>query len=909
MIKEIKYNGLTSVPSDYQSADGDLALSLNLINEDGALRPVMPPSVMFKVGVGERVVFIHKTATHTRYIISDADGNCRFLDENGSTPENNAVIGSYPGLAHVEAIGNTLVILAGDSMHYLLWNSDEQRYKPLGTHLPELPVSFGLTGEVIRGEDFTVSLSREYKGGYTFDENDDTDRADRDKLTEAVLAQVNSLVATEGANKGRFVYPFFVRYAYRLYDGSLTMHSAPVLMVTCSGPCPDVVVHSRNGNSLTAYVTFIAHSLDYGIIDDTAIAQLRQWSDIIKSVDIFISAPLYVYDQSGYCTGFTVATTDQRLMNRFTVCRPSNLTGTGASSLGSVYARIPVNIALSNSKATRLYYPARVALPLKSEETVTSELTGCASFYLLKSVPVEDIKYARMPRTKIDIPEDYLQSLVARERMTDDYGSHDRLSADVAMTYNSRLSIANIRRHLFSGFDSYSAFCYCNSSLELSSDGAWTTANHIDREYILVQVKRDGESFWVKSPVRTLPLSHNSPFSFLYYPDTAASRAIIVRQYTSEGQQIYGRQQSAYELALHPHDFLNGAFCYSSCGSELKSVPDSDIPQPSATPVISYPNKVYTSEVNNPYYFPLLGITTVGSGTIRALSTAARPLSQGQFGQFPLYAFTTEGIWALEISGTGTVAARQPITRDVCYPQSIAQIDSAVVFATQRGIMVINGSETQCISEPVNALYPSDIPQLPGADRINDLFNAGYDALALAPFPEYISGCRMLYDYPGQRIIVYNTGYRYAYIYSLKSHAWGMTVCDITAGVNSYPDALAMDSRGNLVNLSESDIRSQQRQLLVTRPLKFDLPDILKTVDTVLQRGYFHRGHVAAVLYGSRDLRNWSLIASSRDHCLRGFSGTPYKYFRIALVCTLERGDYIHGFTAQFLPRHTTAIL
>ena len=57
------------------------------------------------------------------------------------------------------------------------------------------------------------------------------------------------------------------------------------------------------------------------------------------------------------------------------------------------------------------------------------------------------------------------------------------------------------------------------------------------------------------------------------------------------------------------------------------------------------------------------------------------------------------------------------------------------------------------------------------------------------------------------------------------------------------------------------------------------------------------------VLYGSRDLRTWFPVASSVDHYLRGFSGTPYKYFRIALVCTLTHKESIWGCTIQYTPR------
>ena len=127
---------------------------------------------------------------------------------------------------------------------------------------------------------------------------------------------------------------------------------------------------------------------------------------------------------------------------------------------------------------------------------------------------------------------------------------------------------------------------------------------------------------------------------------------------------------------------------------------------------------------------------------------------------------------------------------------------------------------------------------------------------------------------------------------------------NILAGVNSYPDALAVDKDYNLVNFALPP-EEGQKGLMVTRPLKLETPDILKTIDTVIQRGHFIKGHVQSVLYGSRDLYNWQLIWSSKDHYLRGFRGTPYKYFRIACVTSLSEDESLFGASLQFTPRHT----
>ena len=69
MIKEIKYNGYSANPTDYECADGDLATTIGLVQEDGTMKPVSPPSVVLQLESGESIKFIHKTASFEHYIV------------------------------------------------------------------------------------------------------------------------------------------------------------------------------------------------------------------------------------------------------------------------------------------------------------------------------------------------------------------------------------------------------------------------------------------------------------------------------------------------------------------------------------------------------------------------------------------------------------------------------------------------------------------------------------------------------------------------------------------------------------------------------------------------------------------------------------------------------------------------
>lgn len=900
MIKDIKFNGYTAQPSDYSCTDGDLSLSLNGIPDNGTFQPVFPPKVVLALADGEDVVYIHKTTNFTHYIVYTASSGA-FKAINAKDTTKTYALPAIQKVLQVTAVGNTLVVLAEDGMHYILWKGETEGYLNLGTHLPELPISFGLQGEMVRTDEFNISFDAINEGNI-WDEFSDSNKT---RITSQVLAKVNKFIADKSVNAGKFIYPFLVRYAYRLFDGSLTMHSAPVLMICSSDLAPQVAWSHIKGKGkytdATLRVICAVHSLDYAVILPARIEQLKLWKDIVRSVDIFISKPIYTYDQNGQCTKFSQVSDN----DCFCVCKHTNQKADTTKyplryqkrSFSSMYAFTfdPTNFTYSD---------ARLIIPKRSAEDVKADIRSCSQFFLLESIKIDELK---SERTLIPVEKDYLQSLVNREQMTDDYDSHDTFVAKYAFAYNQRLNIANIRKSLYNGYNMGALACYTDGYV-LNWTNAEPTVSDEKHSYgVFFYIKQDGRDIVVQG--ESFQMGYDTPFLFLYYPNVNAYKAVLVE---------WNYFSNVYEVTMEAHTALNGAFYFSGWDNPTKN---GSVPAASSADdmMIDVPNKIYTSAVNDPYFFPLAGVNTVGTGTIVGISSAARALSQGQFGQFPLYCFSTDGIWALEVGSDGFYKARQPISRDVCTnPKSITQMDSSVVFVTDRGIMHISGSSTECLSDILDTETPFDISSLPHAADIINVFN---ECLAddekqsnlqlpadftLKPFRTFLAGCRIAYDYTHQHIIVFNQDFNYAYVYSMRSQAWGMMVMlhKMSHTVNSYPDAMAMDADHRLVNFSEY-ATTAEAFLLITRPLKLEAPDIQKTVDTIIQRGVFPNGSVAQVLYGSRDMYHWQLVWSSADHYLRGFAGTPYKYYRIAVIGRLREGDSLYGSSIQFTPRLT----
>lgn len=924
MTEEIKYNGLTTVPSDYECNDGDLSGAVNAVIEDGAVKPVYPPKTIFTPESGYRVVYIHKVGESKNYILYSSDEIIAWYDSAKNKTED---IDTIQNIKSVNSIGNTLVVIADSGMHYILWKADTKTYKYLGTQIPELDISFGLQGHV-RFKAISFNFDKIEEADRYNDFTDDNKR----KITNQVLAKVNSFIAEQTINEGRFCFPFFIRYALRLYDGTLVNHSAPILMMPSTEQCPMVMLDNIETEKASGNMMLVASDVDYLVLPNQS--AIQDWNDIVKEVVVYASKPIYSYDQNGECKRFVKNNSEKN----YFVGKP--FITEASTTPGTDVLYIPSGENASKAKsAVEKYYEWRwydlyhlfyvidtrqqapnnmLELPLKENETISEDVNSISTFYMLETIPIEDIDFSKLERSVLEIGKEYLQSLTSREVMTDDYLTHDKKIPSYTFAFNNRLNIANVKRQLYKGFNPYSMFSYCEGDYLYTPHEQPTIAIYQrDGEYqyrmwIDVFVKDDSGEKIVRHMAdyakEQIPIamfrSYTNPTdpkvwgSFLFYPNNNAYKIRVwdSRAYASPESPI-----CYCEYNLKSHSFLNGSSHYIGRARRVHTI-GTNVLAPYPFMYVSDPNKVYTSEINNPFYFPVTSINTIGTGEIYGISSAVKALSQGQFGQFPMYVFASDGVWALETSATGTFVAKQPVTRDVCNcPESITQLDGAVLFSTQRGIMMLQGATTTCISIDLDA----DSQDTLVIDELLTKF--GYPIPHHISFKEYIKDCRMVYDYIKQRIIVLNPSYDYAYIYSLKSQKWTTMESNMYSNINSYPDALVVMRDGSLAdlnNVTDNPIKAT----LVTRAIKLGGGDILKTMKGVYQRGLIPVDGVSTILYGSRDYINWHPVSSSAITKMTRIGGTPYKAFRLATLIDFKKGNSLFGVTTEFETRFNNKI-
>ena len=518
-----------------------------------------------------------------------------------------------------------------------------------------------------------------------------------------------------------------------------------------------------------------------------------------------------------------------------------------------------------------------VDLPFKSESELLEEIGEISNFYLVKSIPIGDISNGF---ENIFAEGKAFKNLEQQDVATDDDFTRSRITGNL-YTYNGKLHVGNIREKLAKP---YPLVMFAVSDI---NEFTVNTEVHVKTESGMKIVH--GASMAYGAMV--------SPY--LSYPDSRAVKMIIYND------KYYD------EIPLKPHPFLNIA--YSLKGLYPYSITDkygayTPLPEDSVSVA---PNKLKVSNVSNPFYFPAKQTYTVSSRNIVAMATATTAMSTGQFGQFPLYVFTGEGVFALSV-GTGDIAYANSfsVTRDVCNnPDSIVSTDDAIVFSTDSGLKILSGSTVRDISSDMDGYLPTVVDSSPMIKKIAGV--GGFsDKLSSTEFIYYLEEAKVGYNYEDKEVIVANRNYPYSYVFNMQSGSWYKISASINRFLNSYPECLAVFNDYGVYNMHNGH-RTVNKILLLTRPIKFGTLTHKRIVQSAI-RGVirpseslvYFRGETVKFrdqeilafskcgfyILGSNDAEHFILLSGRekiedvRDLITKMNKTKAFKYFMIALV-------------------------
>lgn len=329
-------------------------------------------------------------------------------------------------------------------------------------------------------------------------------------------------------------------------------------------------------------------------------------------------------------------------------------------------------------------------------------------------------------------------------------------------------------------------------------------------------------------------------------------------------------------------------------------------------------NVMKVSAVDNPFIFPAKCTYSPSQTPIIAMASNTLELSQGRFGEHPLFVFCEDGIWVMAIDPSGTLAYSgcYPYSREVCCNVlSVCSIDSGVVFVGERGIMLISGNTIKELSAP---LLPEN--NIESFHQENDFFvelaSLVYlqEWLANDGFCEYIRSCRIAYNGTSGEIVVMNGQYGYCYIYSLKNNLWSCISCSASGFVSSYSSLELFAHKGSETSVFTfgNGMSGSNKVLLITRPLLWGTK-LHKRIEQIVLHAYAslpllyddRKPVLACYLLGSNDGLHFRILKGSEIHneaqdIRFPFNPTQsYRYYIFAVAGVMGVSSILSGIEAD----------
>lgn len=303
---------------------------------------------------------------------------------------------------------------------------------------------------------------------------------------------------------------------------------------------------------------------------------------------------------------------------------------------------------------------------------------------------------------------------------------------------------------------------------------------------------------------------------------------------------------------------------------------------------------IKVAETNLPNYFKPINDYKVGDGRIIALAQMSIAMTQDTFGAYPLLVFCTDGIYSLGIDQTGTIAYSSvaPFSREVCTNKNtICEIDGAVIFATDKGLMMATGQKVDAFNPMLNGT-PKHIPQKDkslgtglyvygNAVKHPRLVPLEKDldkmqVIETKDFIDYLQDADTYVKYASAKtaLVVFNKNKNFIYFIDIATRfATKLNIC-LDKCNNNYPSADFFNtSKDKRYNFEYDTAEGTTQCLLQTRPIKLVLAN--KASYRVLLNGYFHstKEDAMAGLYvlGSLDADHWQLIGAKEKPLQGGF--------------------------------------
>lgn len=851
MIKRIDIGGIERQLSVSNMADGSMYGMVGARHLDGNIRPAQGLEALSDVSLseGDRLLYVHRYGDYEHYIVWKANMDLCYV----TAGKEELIEQEVRYIGKVVSIGHSLIVTGSETSFGIkstrTWLWKETSYKEQKrSELPLLIFSRGEYGSLGVTETMTLKYEKSYYGSIG---TFVTEESVRRELTDT-YSTLRGMMQEKAWGMNLFCDAMLVRYGLRLYDGSYIAVSPPILME------PRRLYDYKAGVTLDAgyigkemrtYIEGYGYSLGYRI--DESVKSID--AEMCPYIDILVSAPILQDDLANQkVKSYSITPT---------------LNGSGDYTLTYDVSQKGIDI-----EEHYVYY--------RVESLEVSSLQKA----------VEKLGY-KEETLKVGGKMSYLRQLPILERVNNPVF----FEAQSAIVYNNRLHMGDITEYIVS---KYNLGHYSYSDPDEGSNG------YYKRPYQIVIVYYDIDGEEKKSIGRYTNVIEGSNLSkIIGIPDARAKRIVIAWP------------NMKIDVSLKEHSMENLSYYYNKDGIPTISITANEYNQ---LVQMVEDNKVVrrevlkVSELNNPLVWPNDKTYTVGSGNIVSMAVATKAMSQGQFGQYPLYVFTSEGIYAM-LSGGGDVLYSNvaPVNRHIVEnAKTVCSLDDAVVFGTRQGLFVMSGGDAVCISGPLD-------------DHGVKRNSRGVETVVLAsifgapPLTEFVTmrelisqGC-VSYDYANEEILLYNPGQILCYAYSLKNKMWQSYSRNIRYTVDNYPELCVVTGKGVMKTMNE-DGEVVPEFLLVTNGMQ--LSDSLHSKRILRMHLLSHfggdgdGGTVVVSVACSNDGEEYVLTykreykeVRSLHHITLPHSASGYRYISLIIYGkNLNKLTYINGIEVEY---------
>jgi hypothetical protein len=629
----------------------------------------------------------------------------------------------------------------------------------------------------------------------------------------------------------------FLRWGMELIDGTILKQSLPIFLYAGSIELTDEM-ETFGYATIRAQIYRLYYTIQTVLPTDWA-----NYENLIRGITFFMTKPLTKYnlDESGI-------TEEGQFIGM--VEKPSLLLDLFRNE--SMYYRIhhvPFN---------KIIWAGEGVIGVKPTTTfnvdVSTSSPGESRIKILSDGTVLDLGAGYDPnRTNI-------KDITSYDILNVDDVSNHRIVGLRSLNYNSRLFMGDIYTKLFNGYNI--------SYVILTAGGSSVTEFDI---YIEVDLATE---YGIRTVRQTMSWSEDS-FKMPYiigYPDIRTKQIRILH---NSGGTL---KKSIFAIESHP--ILNFAFATRLDDANLdiqaknadgfQTITIASITTAATLATLNTSlrdkNRVQLTELSNPYVTPALYSYQVGEGEIIALAVNMLPL-EDRFGTFPVFVFTSRGVWALNLSDTGEVVVSNivPVSNAVCVnTDSVIVVDNMLVFLASDGIKLLTGQTPAEISNLIEGPFASVLVADPQYIQIKAqaLLNVVTNLLSSIDILTYAAGARFSFDKNIRELIVSNYSYQYSYIYSLDDKMWYKSTQRFKRFINAYPNVYALRDGNDLIDISQEITTGNVPVYFESKPILIG-PDKEVKLSRIILGGRFDVSlsfYGALYVFGSNDGSTWAMV-------------------------------------------------